>query len=326
MYNKKSAVILATLLLLVTFAGISFSQQSIDIGETGQQGDPLYGHTDPSKFRTANNAHGGAGTFTYMEILGSEVFKTNFLFVHSGEIPPKSGIGEHIHREMEEMYFAFDGTAEFTINGETSLLPAGSMVLCQAGDSHGIYNPTDKPIKWLNVAVGMEPDKYDAINYDAALDDQELESPAPFKWTFLDPSLLHPAPHAHAGADTILFRRMWDSGDFKTPWYFVDHCILPPGSSIGYHQHIRIEEIYYLVSGNGLMTVNDRTWEVGPGDAIPCVRNDSHGLYNNSDEPICLVVFSCDSMEEGLPGAKNWGDDLSGRTPTGDVIMYEDPR
>ena len=88
--------------------------------------------------------------------------------------------------------------------------------------------------------------------------------------------------------------------------------MLPSDTSIGYHQHNMIEEVYYLVSGSGRMTVNDFTWDVTEGDAIPCTLHDSHGLYNNSDEEIELIVISC-AVEKGERDTNNWGDDLSDR-------------
>ena len=40
-----------------------------------------------------------------------------------------------------------------------------------------------------------------------------------------------------------------------------------PGSAIGYHvQHE--DEIYYVLSGRGMMTIDGKAFEVGPGDAI----------------------------------------------------------
>ncbi len=280
--------------------------------EAEQKGKPVFGRTDPSKYIDVSDAHGGAGTLPFMELLGSETFDTNFLFVHLAEIPPKSGIGEHIHRHMEEMYFIFNGSAQFTVNGHTSELPAGSMVLCPRGSSHGIYNHTDETLQWLNVAVSDVKGKRDAVDYKDDLSHAKVESPPSFLWTKLDRSLLKPADNAHGGKGTILFRRMWNKESFKTNWEFVDHCVLPSGTSIGYHQHNMIEEVYYLVSGSGRMTVNDVTWDVRPGDAIPCTLHDSHGLYNNGSEDIVLIVFSA-AVEKGKRNTKNWGDDLSNR-------------
>ena len=91
--------------------------------QAAQKGKPVFGHTDPSKYTGITAAHGGAGTLPFMELLNHETFDTNFLFVHRAELPPKTGIGEHNHRHMEEMYFIFNGTAQFTVNGRTAELP-----------------------------------------------------------------------------------------------------------------------------------------------------------------------------------------------------------
>ncbi|MFC1607968.1 cupin domain-containing protein [Candidatus Latescibacterota bacterium] len=277
-----------------------------------QKGKPVYGHTDPSQYKESKNAHDGAGSIHYMELLGSDLFETDFLFIHRGVLPPKSGIGEHQHNEMEEMYFVFNAPAEFTVNGETALLPAGSCVLCPLGSSHGIYNNSDETLEWLNIAVSKEKGKYDVVNLDKDLTKQTLESPAPFEWGHFDRSLLKPVGPAHDGKGKILNRRPWIDGNFGTNWVRIGHCILPPGTSIGYHQHNTTEEVYYVMSGKGRMTVNDHTWEVGKGDAVPCTLKDSHGLYNHTDEDLDIFVLIV-AMEQGVFGVKNWGDDLSDR-------------
>ena len=103
---------------------------------------------------------------------------------------------------------------------------------------------------------------------------------------------------------------MWNMDTFRTNWEFLDHCVLPPGASIGRHQHNMIEEVYYIVSGRGRVTVTGSTWDVGSGEAIPCTLHDSHGLYNSGREDIELIVCSC-AVEKGKRNTVNWGDDLS---------------
>jgi mannose-6-phosphate isomerase-like protein (cupin superfamily) len=168
----------------------------------------------------------------------------------------------------------------------------------------------------MNVGVGMVKGKYDNIDYKDDLTKARVESPAPFLWANLERTLLYPVTGAHRGKGTLLFRRLWANDSFKTPWYFVDHCLLPPGTSIGYHQHGDIEEIYSIVSGRGLSTVNGVTWEVKAGDAIPCRLTDSHGIYNNSNEDLEVLV-NCVAAEKGVnKKGQEWGDDLSKRTVT----------
>jgi mannose-6-phosphate isomerase-like protein (cupin superfamily) len=66
--------------------------------------------------------------------------------------------------------------------------------------------------------------------------------------------------------------------------------ILPPGAAVTPHHHREIEEIYYIVSGRGLMTVGDETREVEAGDAVYVPRGLRHTLRNTGSEPIKLIL------------------------------------
>ncbi|MCD6308801.1 MAG: cupin domain-containing protein [Candidatus Latescibacteria bacterium] len=214
---------------------------------------------------------------------------------------------------MEEMYIVFDGPARFTVNGETSELPAGSMVLCPRGSSHGIFNRGDAPIRWMNIAVGMGKGVYDAVDYGDDLTKPHLVTPPTFRWIQLDRSLMRPGDNAHDGHGSILFRRLWNPEAFATNWYVVSHAVVPPGSSIGYHQHNTREEVYYLIAGRGRLTANGRTFDVRAGDAVPCRLHGAHGIYNDSGDDLELLIFSC-SLKKGIvTGERNLGDDLTSR-------------
>jgi mannose-6-phosphate isomerase-like protein (cupin superfamily) len=65
---------------------------------------------------------------------------------------------------------------------------------------------------------------------------------------------------------------------------------LPPGCAVTPHRHRQIEEIYYIVSGRGLMTVGDETREVGAGDAVYIPRGNRHTLKNTGADPIKVVL------------------------------------
>jgi mannose-6-phosphate isomerase-like protein (cupin superfamily) len=272
---------------------------------------PVVGHNDPSQYRDAAGAHDGAGTLSYFTLLGRDLFETNVAFFHRGILQPRSSIGEHNHRGSEEIYFIFDGPAEFTVNGQTALLPAPATVLVPLKESHGVYNNSDKPLEWMNIAVSSD-ERGPSVNYGEDLTNQRVTSPAPFAWSSLDKTLLIDRPAAHQGKGTVLSRRVWGVDSFKTKWAFVDHLVLPPDTSIGYHIHEGIEEVYYIMDGTGKMTVDDQTFVVNKGDAIPNKLGGSHGLYNHSSADIEIVVVAC-AMEKGVVDATDLGDDLSGR-------------
>ena len=99
-------------------------------------------------YRPGNFPHGGPGQVAHVELTPREKFQSQFLFLHRGRLYPKSGLGEHVHRWMEEMYFVLDGhTAQFRVNGRTAELPGPCMALCPMGDSHGIYNDSDEIVE-----------------------------------------------------------------------------------------------------------------------------------------------------------------------------------
>jgi mannose-6-phosphate isomerase-like protein (cupin superfamily) len=275
-------------------------------------GQKVFGRTDPEHFSVSEKSHRGIGSLRSTILTDSITFGTNLIFISNGLLMPKSSIGEHLHRNMEEMFIAFDRPARFSLNGHSAELPAGSMVLCNAGSYHGVYNPSDQPIKFMVIGVAMKEHIYDSLEFGNDLVNTRLESPAPFTWAQIDRGLLHPAPHAHGGAGDVLFRRIWEHDSFKTNWGFVDHCLLKPGTSIGYHRHDGMEEVYFVMSGRGRSTVNDKTFDVRAGDAIPCTLHSSHGIYNNSQEDLELLVVST-TLVKGEYDNVNWGDDLRKR-------------
>jgi mannose-6-phosphate isomerase-like protein (cupin superfamily) len=65
---------------------------------------------------------------------------------------------------------------------------------------------------------------------------------------------------------------------------------LPVGARVTPHRHREIEEIYYILSGRGVMTVGGERREVGPGDAIYVPRGNNHTLENTGTEPIRLLL------------------------------------
>src|ERR1041384_4984390 len=72
-------------------------------------------HTDSSRYRPLRSVHGGAGEMAFGAMLTAADFQSNLLFLHRGVLAPKSGIGQHFHNAMEEMFVILNGEAQFTI-------------------------------------------------------------------------------------------------------------------------------------------------------------------------------------------------------------------
>jgi len=64
---------------------------------------------------------------------------------------------------------------------------------------------------------------------------------------------------------------------------------LKPGSGIGYHEQTE-DEIYYVLSGRGIMTIDGKPIEVGPGTAVLTRPGSSHGLKQVGTEDLVIMI------------------------------------
>ena len=64
---------------------------------------------------------------------------------------------------------------------------------------------------------------------------------------------------------------------------------LKPGSGIGLHEQ-REDEIYYVLSGTGTMTLDGKTVNVTPGTAVLTRTGSSHSLRQTGAEDLVILI------------------------------------
>jgi mannose-6-phosphate isomerase-like protein (cupin superfamily) len=234
----------------------------------------------------------------------------NLNFMHRCEIMPGGGVGHHFHNTTEEMFIVFDGQAEFTIDGRTSVLKGTVGAPCRMGHSHAIYNPSDKPVEFMNINVAQIKGHYDAFNLNDARVGAPKDAIPTFMTMNLDKTTLKPMQNYLGGQGTVQYRRALDADVFLTDWAYVDHILISPGASIGQHYHKGVEEIFYVLNGDGQVQVNAETAPIHKGDGVPIRFNEAHPFINNGSADLELMVV-------GISAQKNVLDTELGEFPHG---------
>ena len=92
------------------------------------------------------------------------------------------------------------------------------------------------------------------------------------------------------GTGSVEILHIFRPAELKGKTRLLARLRLPPGSSIGYHMHEREEEIFYIISGTGLVTEQGVSSPVGPGDAVLTGGGGGHSLENTGVEPLELIA------------------------------------
>ena len=264
-------------------------------------------------------AHQGIGRLTVQSPIDAKKLQGNWNFFQRGVLWPHSSIGEHFHLGTEEMFVILDGDAQFTIDGRTSVVKAPAAVPVRLTHGHAVYNPSDKPMQWMNISVAAKNGGGTFENGDTRTGDEVVLDRIPqFVFMRIDRALLQPVEHMDGGLGTALYRRALGPGTFSTLWSYVDHVLLNPGVSIGPSTKADISEIYYVLSGAGTVTVNSETAPIKTGDAIPVDMGQTRSFTQAGSEPLELFVNAVSpniAVKEAITDSRGGGRGRGARPP-----------
>lgn len=71
----------------------------------------------------------------------------------------------------------------------------------------------------------------------------------------------------------------------------IQDVIVAPNGVIPSHAHDFTDELFYITQNSATMIVNDKEFEVKPGDFIYVDRNENHGFRNESSKEFKMIVF-----------------------------------
>lgn len=244
---------------------------------------------DPSKYRSLTSVHAGAGKMGFAQLVGRNDLTTNFLYLHTGTIEPKSGIGHHFHHQIEEMYVLLSGEAEFTVNGRTANIKAPAVVPCKMGDSHAIYNRGTQPIKWMNYAVSYVKGKADNFDLGDSRENATLEAIPSFVYGKLATDQLKPNATVYQG-NGVKYRRVIGSEVFSTDWNHVDHVLIPAEGTVT-RKLEGIEEVYYVLKGSGSVAIGSEKQSFKMDEVFYGMLGESLTINSDSGGELELLVI-----------------------------------
>jgi mannose-6-phosphate isomerase-like protein (cupin superfamily) len=94
-----------------------------------------------------------------------------------------------------------------------------------------------------------------------------------------------PPPHNGTGMSTA-YSFFTKAPDLKLTFR---KRVLKKGAAIGYHPQ-KDDEIYYVVSGTGMMRMNNDSFSVKSGDGVLTRPGNTHGLRQTGNEDLVIII------------------------------------
>lgn len=71
----------------------------------------------------------------------------------------------------------------------------------------------------------------------------------------------------------------------------IAKMIIPPGASIGEHEHINETEYYIILKGSAIVHDNDKEINVKEGDVVITSSGGKHSIKNNCDNDLEFIAI-----------------------------------
>ena len=77
---------------------------------------------------------------------------------------------------------------------------------------------------------------------------------------------------------------------FDSQHLFYDAYCLLPGQTQKVHSHEGSDKVYYVLQGTGRFTVGEEERDLGEGHAVIARAGDTHGVRNETQENLVVLV------------------------------------
>jgi 2-epi-5-epi-valiolone synthase len=101
----------------------------------------------------------------------------------------------------------------------------------------------------------------------------------------------------HGGAEVAMWKCLARRLGLNGTWEAIEWSSLPPGADCGEHRHTRTEELYFILSGEGELLLNDVPHQVRSGHLIANGLGTRHRFRNLGTEDLNWLVIEVFSPE-----------------------------
>lgn len=192
-------------------------------------------------------------------------------------VPPMCEIGYHVHKGDSEAYYILKGSGIYNDNGTEITLNEGDLAFTPEGCGHGFYNNTDKNVEILalvlfNFKKGEDITGLRKIRRAGTFTRKELSAP-------------------FGGRGDFYGYLLMEGEEFTDAARVYNMMHMLPDCKLGYHPHNGETEVFYIVSGHGIFTDDDKEIEVGPGDVLITGTGHGHALENKGTEELVYAAL-----------------------------------
>jgi mannose-6-phosphate isomerase-like protein (cupin superfamily) len=108
----------------------------------------------------------------------------------------------------------------------------------------------------------------------------------------------HDAIKPYVGEDGSLIRELARPGISRLSRHSLAEIRHPPGTASREHYHTEAEEVYYVVGGQGRVSIDGETGDIGSGDVVVIVPGQRHKVWPVGEEDLVLLVTCVPAYSE----------------------------
>lgn len=97
--------------------------------------------------------------------------------------------------------------------------------------------------------------------------------------------------NAQGGDNSVFFNDFLTKEESYGAGRVFAKLVLPPGSSIGVHEHHGEFEAIYVLDGQATITDGDEIVTLNPGDMNLCKDGAKHGMANKTDKDLTVIAL-----------------------------------